>query len=145
MKCLAIRQPWAQLIVTGIKDIECRESMPAPKKPKVFIAASGTKLSWNELSRDVQEIYSQYEKKGVLPAYKDLPTKCIVGYVDIVKASTDPVDSPWGSDWDGMKYTLRNAMVLDEPIYGKNKATPYFYFVEGYDENHLPPAHKAEL
>lgn len=145
MKCLAVRQPWAQLIVTGIKDIECRDAMPAPKKPKVFIAASGTKLRWDELGNEVQSIYRKYQEQGVLPPYDQLPTKCIVGFVDIVKASFDPVDSPWGSDWDGMKYTLRNAEVLDEPIYGKNKATPYFYNVEGYDENHLPKSHKAEL
>lgn len=145
MKCLAVRQPWAQLIVTGIKDIELREAMPAPKKPKVFIAASGTKLKWDELDEYVQGVYKKYEQKGILPPYNDLPTKCIVGYVDIVKASFDPVESIWGRDWDGMKYTLRNAMELDKPITGKNKATPYFYNVEGYDENNLPPAHKVEL
>lgn len=145
MKCLAVRQPWAQLIVTGIKDIECRDAMPAPKKPKVFIAASGTKLRWDELPDWVQNTYMKYEKKGVLPAYDKLPVKCIVGYVDIVKSSFDPVESIWGNDWDGMKYTLRNAHVLNEPIRGKNKATPYFYNVDGYDENHLPPAHVAEL
>lgn len=145
MKCLAVRQPWAQLIVTGIKDIECREAMPAPKKPKVFIAASGTKLRWDDLPDWIQDIYMKYEKKGVLPAYDKLPVKCIVGYVDIVKSSFDPVESIWGNDWEGMKYTLRNAHVLDEPIHGKNKATPYFYNVDGYDENHLPPAHVAEL
>lgn len=144
LKCLATQQPWAQLIVTGIKDIECRRALPA-KPGKVFIAASGSKLKWDELHPMVQEIYSKYEKKGVLPAYSELPTKCIVGYVDIVKASTDPVESIWGRDHDGMKYTLRNAMVLDEPIYGKNKATPYFYNVEGYDEDHLPVAHQADL
>jgi hypothetical protein len=37
---------------------------------------------------------------------------------------------------------LKNAHMLDEPIYGKNKATPFFYNVDGYDEEHLPPAHK---
>ena len=38
MKTLALRQPWASLVACGVKDIECRESMPT-KCRKIFIAA----------------------------------------------------------------------------------------------------------
>lgn len=144
MKTLAVRQPWAQLIVAGIKDIECRDTM-RPRCQKIFIAASGKKDKWEYLSREEQRIYAKYEAKGVLPPYKDLVTKAIIGYVDIVDVTFDPVESIWGADWDGIKYVLRNAMELDTPIYGKNKATPLFYNVDGYDDNHLPAAHKALL
>lgn len=144
MKTLAIRQPWAQLIAMGIKDIECRDSMPT-KCRKIFVAASGTKVPWNDLPLYVQELIEELVAAGKMPAYKDLPTKCIIGHVDIVKASFDDVDSIWGRDWDGMKYTLRNAEMLDEPLYGLNKATPYFYNVEGYSENNLPASHKVDL
>lgn len=144
MKTLAIRQPWASLIAMGIKDIECREAMPT-KCRKIFIAASGTMVKWDELPDYVQTLILDLEKSGKMPAYKNWPTKCIVGHADIVKVGFEPVESIWGRDWDGMKYTFDDAQVLDEPLYGLNKATPYFYNVDGYDEKHLPASHKFDL
>ena len=144
MKTLALRQPWASLVACGVKDIECRESMPT-KCRKIFIAASGTKLPWNELPDMAKDVLTQLEKAGKLPSYDKLPMKCIIGYVDIVNVTFDPVESIWGRYHDGIKYVLENAHELDEYIYGKNKATPYFYNTEGYDENSLPAAHKVDL
>ena len=144
MKTLALRQPWAQLIVMGVKDIECRDAMPASCR-KIFVAASGSKVPWNELPPFVQETINKLVAAGKMPAYKDLPSKCIIGHVDIVKTGFEPVDSIWGRDWPGMKYTLRNAEMLDKPLFGLNKATPYFYNVEGYSENKLPASHKVDL
>lgn len=144
MKTLAIRQPWASLIACGVKDIECRDSMPT-KCRKIFVAASGTKVPWSELDNTVKNVLANLEKAGKLRSYDKLPTKCIIGYVDIVNVTFDPVESVWGRDWDGIKYVLENAHELDEYIYGKNKATPYFYNTEGYDENNLPAAHKVDL
>ena len=144
MKTLALRQPWASLVACGVKDIECRESMPT-KCRKIFIAASGTKLPWNELPDMAKDVLTQLEKAGKLPSYDKLPTKCIIGYVDIVNVTFDPVESIWGRGHNGIKYVLENAHELDEYIYGKNKATPYFYNTEGYDENNLPAAHKVDL
>ena len=144
MKTLAIRQPWASLIACGVKDIECRESMPT-KCRKIFVAASGTKEPWNELDDMVKNVLTSLEKSGKLPSYDKLPQKCIIGYVDIVNVTFDPVKSIWGRGHHGIKYVLENAHELDEYIYGKNKATPYFYNTEGYDENNLPAAHKVDL
>ena len=144
MKTLAIRQPWASLIACGVKDIECRDSMPT-KCRKIFVAASGSKVPWNELDGIVKNTLANLEKAGILPPYDKLPQKCIIGYVDIVNVTFDPVESIWGRDWDGIKYVLENAHELDEYIYGKNKATPYFYNTEGFDENNLPAAHKVDL
>ena len=109
------------------------------------IAASGTKLPWNELPDMAKDVLTQLEKAGKLPSYDKLPTKCIIGYVDIVNVTFDPVESIWGRGHNGIKYVLENAHELDEYIYGKNKATPYFYNTEGYDESSLPAAHKVDL
>ena len=144
MKTLALRQPWASLVVCGVKDIECRDSMPT-KCRKIFVAASGTKEPWNELPDMVKNVLTNLEKAGKLPSYDKLPTKCIIGYVDIVNVTFDPVKSIWGRGHYGIKYVLENAHEFDEYIYGKNKATPYFYNTEGYDENNLPAAHKVDL
>lgn len=144
MKALAIRQPWATLIACGIKDVECRSNM-RPSTKRFLIAASSTKEDYSILDGKEREIVDSYIKKGVLPPYSEWPTGCIIGYTDIEKVTYDPVDSIWGKGWDGIKYCLTNAHMLDTPIMGMNKATPYFYNVEGYDDDHLPAAHKVEL
>lgn len=144
MKTLAIQQPYASLIALGIKDIECRDNMKASCR-KIFIAASLNRKSWDELPDFVQKVVLDLEKAGIMPPYKEWPTKCIVGHADIVKVTYDDVESIWGRYWDGIKYVLSNAKVLDEPLYGLNKATPYFYNVEGYNENNLPASHKVDL
>lgn len=144
LKTLAIRQPWASLIACGVKDIECRDSMPT-KCRKIFVAASGKKVPWYQLDGMVKKVLTDLEKAGKLPSYDKLPQKCIIGYVDIVNVTYDPVESVWGRYHNGIKYVLENAHELDEYIYGKNKATPYFYNTEGYDENNLPAAHVVDL
>lgn len=144
MKTLAICQPWASLIACGVKDIECRNAMRT-KCGKIFVAASSTKIPWGQLPPVVQDVLRQLESANILPPYNQLPTKCIIGHVDIVDVTFDQVESIWGRDWDGIKYVLRNAHVLDRPLYGLNKATPYFYNVEGYDEEHLPASHIVDL
>ena len=53
--------------------------------------------------------------------------------------------SPWGCGVDGIKYVLQNAHMFNKSIYGKNKATPLFYNVGGYDNQHLPPAYVVNL
>ena len=143
MKTLAIRQPWATLIALGIKDVENRNAMRT-KCQKIFVTASMTKEPWDSLPSEAQRIITRCQQVGLMPSYDKLPTKCIVGYVDIVETTFGHVDSRWAAE-DGIKYVLRNAHELDEPIYGKCKATPYFYNVEGYDEEHLPAAHVADL
>lgn len=143
MKTLAIRQPWATLMAAGIKDVECRENMVPPCK-RFFITASTTrdaKRLEDVLPNDLLEEVNGYIRNGQLPPYEEWPTGAIIGYADIDKVTYDPVDSPWAQGHEGIKYVLKNAHMLDTPIYGKNKATPFFYNVDGYDEEHLPAAH----
>ena len=142
MKALAIRQPWASLIACGVKDVECRDTMVPPCK-RFLIAASGTKERLEYLPPFVLDAVNGLVEKGVMPPYEYWPTKAIVGYVDIDRVTYDDVDSIWAEGHQGIKYVLGNAHVLEEPIYGRNKATPLFYNVDGYDDEHLPAAHKV--
>lgn len=137
MKCLAIRQPWASLVAYGIKDVECRDRMVPPCK-RFLIAASVTREPLSRLEGEERDIVNKYMRKGILPPYEEWPTGAIIGYADIDKVTYDPVDSIWGRDWDGIKYIIKNAHVFKEPIRGKNKATPFFYNVEGLDPDNLP-------
>ncbi|MCQ2257937.1 MAG: HsdR family type I site-specific deoxyribonuclease [Bacteroidaceae bacterium] len=132
MKALAIRQPWATLIVKGIKDVECRDKMVPPCK-RFLVAASATKEKWSDLDSYTKKIIKEYQAKGVLPPYNEWPTKAILGYVDIESYQYGPTKSVWGRDNYGINYLLTNAHEFKEPITGKNKATPLFYNVEGLD------------
>ena len=142
MKCLAIRQPWATLIAAGIKDIECRDKLVPPCK-RFLIAASKTrdaKRLDEVLDGQLLDVVNGYIAKGILQPYEQWPTGAIIGYVDIKEVTYGDVASPWGCGVDGIKYVLKNAHMFNKPIYGKNKATPLFYNVDGYDNQHMPPS-----
>lgn len=145
MKCLAIRQPWATLIVSGIKDVELRNLMVPPCN-KFLIAASVTRDAdtLDEVLDSVQmNIVKPYLDSGALPAYSEWPTGSIIGWVEMDRATFDEVDSPWALGHPGIKYVIKHAYVFDTPIKGKNKATPFFYNIEDIDENSLPPYHQV--
>lgn len=146
-KCLAVRQPWATLILSGIKDVELRDAMIPPCN-KFLIAASITpackKLS-DVMDGENLEIVERYISNGTLPPFEQWERGAILGYVVIEKATFDDVDSIWAEGHDGIKYVIKEAFVFDEPIRGKNKATPFFYNVDGIDTNNLPKAHKVKL
>lgn len=79
MKAITIRQPWAALIVAGIKDIENRTWTTKYRGP-LLIHAGGAE--WEPLSKLVRE-----------PAVSSLYSR-IIGIVDLVDvAESHP--SPW--------------------------------------------------
>lgn len=147
MKCLAIQQPFATLVAYGIKDVELRDRMIPPCK--AFLIAASSRRFTNKLedalSDEELDVVQKYMRNGTLPPYSEWPTSAIIGYACIKRVTFDDVDSVWATGHYGIKYLLQDAHLLDSPIYGKNKATPFFYNVDGFDENHLPPAHKVKL
>lgn len=74
MRVLAVRQPWASLIIEGLKTIEVR-SKPTNIRERVAIYASTTKQGTIE------------GEHGVDYNYRILPTGQIVGTVEIVASS----------------------------------------------------------
>ena len=102
MKCLSIKQPWAQYIAAGIKDIENR-SWGLKNFPQRVLIHTGKK-------KDIQSVYDlpllyqliieNAEKMGVVPFIDDMPTGAIIGVVDIVGCSINDVES---SDWSGFQ------------------------------------------
>ncbi len=140
MKCLAIQQPWATLTVAGIKDVEVRRRMVPPCN-RFLIAASRIRAC-EQLCND--ELEEKYIATGLLPPYEEWPTGAIIGWVELECATFDPVYSKWVEDDDCIKYVFKDAWMFDKPIYGKTKSTPFFYDVEGIDEDNLPPAHKVK-
>ena len=86
MKAITIKQPWASLIVHGIKDIENR-SWPCPKKfigQRVLIHASKTKsksLFFQLTDEQIKAVHEHF--KGNVPLLIE-PKGSIIGSVEIV-------------------------------------------------------------
>uniref|UniRef100_A0A8C9QSJ2 Thyroid hormone receptor interactor 4 n=1 Tax=Spermophilus dauricus TaxID=99837 RepID=A0A8C9QSJ2_SPEDA len=79
--CLSIHQPWASLLVRGIKRVEGR-SWYTPHRGRLWIAATGKKPSPQEVS-ELQATYRLLRGKDVeFP--NDYPSGCLLGCVDLV-------------------------------------------------------------
>lgn len=88
MKAITIKQPWASLIVHGIKDIENR-TWPCPKKyigQRVLIHAGASCLSWYKvqhyLTRAMSRAFGKHKLNGEWVRHQ--PTSVIIGSVEIV-------------------------------------------------------------
>lgn len=141
MKAISIKQPWASLIVHGIKDIENR-SWPCPKKyigQRVLIHASKTKAKSLFFSLTDEQINVVHEHfKGEIPLLIE-PKGSIIGSVQIVDCVINH-PSIWAEktedytvgmnprlyeDITGRKviynWVLANPILFKEPIPAKGK------------------------
>nr|XP_012298440.1 activating signal cointegrator 1 isoform X3 [Aotus nancymaae] len=79
--CLSIHQPWASLLVRGIKRVEGR-SWYTPHRGRLWIAATAKKPSPQEVS-ELQATYHLLRGKDVeFP--NDYPSGCLLGCVDLI-------------------------------------------------------------
>lgn len=142
MKCLSVRQPWASLLVGGIKDVENR-TWATNYRGKLLIHASSKKIDYG---KDIDSLPYEWRNAlnngittGAFPYPDELPYSAIIGYVTLVDC-VEGYDSIWSQE--GVNWVMKDAYVFDEPILGV-KGKLNVYDVPEIDENHLPPAHKA--
>jgi len=143
MKTLSVRQPWASLLVSGIKDIENRTWAPN-YKGRILIHASSAKVAKNFSERTVFDVNNEIENEqmfGNFPDYKDLEYSAIIGYVT-VSGDGDNSMSVWAEPVEH-QWHIEDAYIFDEPIRNV-KGKLNLYETPEIDENNLPPAHKLE-
>lgn len=76
--CLSMHQPWASLLVKGIKRVEGR-SWYTPHRGRLWIAAAGKRPTPQEIAQ-VEAMYRQIYRK--IPQFpKEYPTGCLLGCV----------------------------------------------------------------
>ena len=126
MKCLSVKQPWAYLICSGIKDVENRSWKPKQAPGRILIHA-GAKL----------DRYAQGEAEDIV-GHELLPltTSAIIGYVDVY-GFTQNSDSKWadvghGAEW---KWLLRNSKLFKQPMPAKGQLGLYAVDI---DPDNLP-------
>ena len=110
MKCLTVWQPWAELIVRGIKDVENRSWPTAYRGPILIHAAARMRAG------DLDVLATEH---GIELERRSLPLGAILGAVDVVDCRCE-VTSPWHHA--GMYgWHLANPRRLPAPIPCKGK------------------------
>lgn len=139
MKAITIKQPWASLILSGLKDIENR-TWSCPKKylgQRVLIhsAKASAKEGWSALNGMQIKKVSKHKDK-LYGDNEDLPKGAIIGSVEIVDCVQNH-PSLW-AEKDVWNWVLANPVMFDEPITGvKGKLSFWEY-------NGEPPKPKQE-
>lgn len=143
MKAISIKQPWASLICSGIKDIENR-TWKTNFRGKVLIHASAKPWNYNKLCHYLTN-YLDNENLELQKIIRDnnfssrwiesLPTSAIIGSVEIVDCIVNH-PSIWAEkslnkedlnplSWDVIKPTynwvLANPILFDKPIPAKGR------------------------
>lgn len=143
MKTLSVRQPWASLLVSGLKDIENRTWAPN-YKGRILIHASSAKVPQKIADKTIFEVNNEIENEqmfGNFPEFEDLEYSAIIGYVTVNGYSNDSV-SVWAEPVE-YQWNIEDAYIFDEPIRNVKGKLNLFETPE-IDENNLPPAHKLE-
>ena len=121
MKAISIKQPWASLIVHGIKDIENRTWM-CPKKyigHRVLIHASLNGANfWNSpVAGRVDEFLREISKSGT--DWSNYPNGAIIGSVKIVDCVQNH-SSVW-AEKGVFNWVLSDPILFDTPISAKGR------------------------
>lgn len=145
MQALSIRQPWASLIVSGLKDIENRTWQTAKAPGHFLIHASKSKVpsGFEDYPSEMLGNVRNCRHMGQIPEFKDLPYGAILGYVTCPEIVKD-ADSIWAQPGN-FHWKLENAWIFDEPVYGVNGVQGRLFDVPEIDVDNLPPAHQVQL
>lgn len=125
MKAITIKQPWANLIVSGLKDIENR-TWKTNFRGRVLIhaAMAPVKEGWDALNKT--QLKEVFKHKNELYGDKDeLPNGAIIGSVEIVDCVQNH-PSVWAEKgvWN---WVLANPILFPEPIPAKGKLSIWEY------------------
>jgi hypothetical protein len=110
MKAITVKQPWAQLICEGIKDIENR-TWKTNFRGRVLIHAAATDFDFrNHMTSEYQRHYIRNVKKPYVHG-------AIIGSVEIIDCvkSKDDSFSSWG-DFYCWHWKLKNPILFKKPI-----------------------------
>lgn len=142
MKALGMYQPWASLLACGISQVENRNWV-TEERGTFLIAATSTKLDWDSLDPQIKGTYKNLEKKGVLPAYEELPTNAIIGYADLTSI-VDRCSLPGTNRKYAHHFVIKNPYVFDAPIMNHLTGSKFYEIKEMKPEN-MPASHQVKV
>lgn len=115
MKAITIKQPWASLIATGLKDIENR-SWKTNYRGRVLIHAAATPVKEGLAALNNKQLFELMNRENWESEFENLPNGAIVGSVEIVDCVQNH-PSKWAQEgfWH---WVLANPVLFQEPITG---------------------------
>lgn len=119
MRAISIRQPFACLTASGIRDLDV-SNRDTKYRGRVLIHASSRRVGKDfgkEMSADQYCRLRNAQALGVIPYDEEMPLSSIIGFADLVDCTTEPTDSCWDPG-NGIRWVLRNPRIFDTPIMG---------------------------
>lgn len=142
MRAISIRQPFASLTASGIRDLDV-SNRDSKYRGLVLIHASSRRVG-KDCGKDMStEQYCRLRNAqalGVIPYDEDLPLSSIIGFAELVNCTTEPTDSDWDPG-SGIRWVLRNPRIFDTPITGFKGKQGLFDLPE-LTEEMLPSHHQ---
>lgn len=131
MRALSIRQPWAWLICTGLKDVENR-SWRTLVRGRIYVHAPLSMASMDKFTlAALLRVASAKELAPLFAKYEKLPFGAIIGEVDIIACRRrvgilgDGNVSRW-HELGQYGFYMENAALYDDPIPCKGRQG-FFY------------------
>ncbi|CAF0978379.1 unnamed protein product [Brachionus calyciflorus] len=122
--CLTMHQPWASLLVSGIKKHEGR-TWYTPFRGRLWIHAASKQPSETDI-KEVETFYKCYYSNHQLEFPSSYPTSCLLGYVDLVdclSADTYKQEYPNGESESEFVFICKNPceLIAKLPMSGQHK------------------------
>lgn len=142
MKAISIRQPFADLVCSGVKDVENRSWKPkeVPQRLLIHTGSARSKLkNEDQLPLCWYLPVENAQAMGNLCGLADAPTSAVIGVATVVGCVRES-DSLWAEEGPGAEYKwiFEDARFFVDPIEGVKGQLNIFDIPE-IDENNLPP------
>lgn len=104
--CISLKQPWASAVFDLRKDIENR-TWTTSYRGKLYIHASQNYDKYGELW--IKDRFNVHFER------KSLPTKLILGSVELVDIGNHKLKSPWAMEGQ-YHWFIKNPILLENPV-----------------------------
>ena len=125
MMCLSMHQPWASLLVYGIKRVEGR-GWNTDFRGRLWIHAAAKEPTPELIAsceERYREIYRQHGDNVTIEFPKHYPTSALLGYVDVV---------------DVVPNSVFTSLPLPETVLQEEEGSPYVFFCQNYHRILIP-------
>lgn len=146
MKTLSVKQPWASLIMSGLKDVENRTWVASSVPAKILIHASSSpdNRAIDFLNNAIDELAFETNNAiimGNVPEFFNMPQSAILGYVTVSKCVNDST-SKWAFP-NQYHWVIEDVYQFEQPILNvKGKLNLFDYPI---DDANMPLAYKVVL
>lgn len=145
-KTLSVKQPWASLIMSGLKDVENRSWVASDLPARILIHASSTpdNRAIEYLNNGLDEVAFETNNAiimGNVPEFSDMPQSAILGYVTVSRCENN-ASSKWAFP-NQYHWVIEDVYKFEQPIMGvKGKLNLFDYPL---DDSNMPPAHRVAV